>query len=159
MILNQLHFKHFIRQIIFISTLMLLVSVCNAGIYKWVDDEGNVHYSQQRPANTSSERMKVQQYAPKDTSSYKRPSFKSSDTQTAKSPKAEEDEPEEEKETRAEKKQRMADCEQIRNNLASMESRGRIRSKDADGNITYLSDKEKQARITKSKATLSKSCK
>ena len=43
--------------------------------------------------------------------------------------------------------------------MATMKSNSRIRSKDKDGNIRYLSDEEKQARMNKSNKTLEKHCK
>ncbi len=163
MILNWLNFKHFIKQILFFSLLTLLSTTSLAAIYKWVDAEGNVHYGQQRPANASAERMRVPEHAPVDTSTYKRPGFNSgtntSSTNTKEAEKNTAEEDEEVKETKAEKKQRLANCKQIRDNLAIMESRGRIRSKDKDGNTTYLSEEEKQARMKKSRDTLAKSCK
>jgi len=157
MTLNRLNFNRFLRQLIFISLLTLISSTSIAAIYKWTDAEGNVHYGQQRPKEAPSQRIKVPQYTPQNTSTYKRPALKTKDENAKKNAET----PEEEKttETAAEKKQRLKDCEQIRQNLSLMEARGRIRSQDKDGNTRYLSQEEKEARMAKSRKTLSKHCK
>jgi len=161
MTLNWLNINRFIRQLTFVSLLTLFCTTSFAGIYKWTDAEGNVHYSQQRPRDTSSEKMNVPQHAPTDTSTYKRPALQSNDSENknAADDKQKSDEPEEVKETKAEKKRRLAECEQVRQNLATMESRGRVRSKDKDGNTRYLSQQEKEDRMASSRKKLAKYCK
>jgi len=164
MILNNLNFKQHICNITLFSSLTFMCSpISMAGIYKWTDAEGNVHYGQQRPTDTSSEKMQVPQHTPVNKSTYMRPGQKSADAKAGSEPddaaNKKTDKPEEVKETKAEKKQRLADCEKVRKNLATMKSNGRIRSKDKDGNIRYLSDEEKQARMNKSNKTLEKHCK
>jgi len=110
---------------------MFISSMSFAGIYKWVDDEGNVHYGQQRPKDASSQKMNVQQHAPRDTSSYKRPGQKDANAKTAnaqtdnaQSNGSAKKAPEKKKETKAEKKRRLAACAQTREKLTRMESIG-----------------------------------
>ena len=145
-----------------------------AGIYKWVDEAGNVHYGQQRPNDSAAEKMEVEKHAPRDTSSYKRPSLnkdkkegegeaeaqadgtEATDTES-KAPEAKK--PEKKPESRAEKKRRLAACATARKNLATMQSRGRIRSKDKDGNTAYLSQKQKEEKMKKLRELVAKHCK
>jgi len=153
---------YLLRQIALICALALLSSGSFAGIYKWVDDDGTVHYGQQRPANAPSEKMQVQRYAPVDKSTYKRPSTSTQNTKNENSPagkKAADAEPEKKKETKAEKKRRLAACDQARKNLAAMEAIGRIRSVDKDGNTTYLSQQQKEDRMSRNRDLISKHCK
>ena len=46
-----------------VALLTLLATVCLAAagseVYKWVDEEGNVHYSDTPPENTESERVQI----------------------------------------------------------------------------------------------------
>jgi len=135
-------------------------SLCMAGIYKWVDEQGNVHYGQQKPVDKSVKKMDVQMHAPRDTSSYNRPGNKTGE-EGAEDPNAEqaEEKPEKKPETAAEKKRRLAACAQARKNLATMQASGQIRSKDKDGNVGYLSEPEKQARIKSTRDLVSKHCK
>jgi len=135
-----------------------------AGIYKWVDEAGVVHYGQQRPNNTASKSMNVQLKAPVDTSTYSRSSNKLNNTgkpanNTANKAPGDNTEPKKKKETKAEKKRRLAACVDARNNLATMQSIGRIRSKDKDGNTSYLSQKQKEEKMKKTQDLINKHCK
>ncbi len=168
MILNRKTLYPLIHQALLLSALAISSTGSLAGIYKWVDAEGKVHYGQQRPANETAEKMTVQQYAPQDSSTYKRPGTQSSDDQTGE--KLADDaknqtqdkppiKPEKKKESKADKKRRLAACAQARSNLSKMESIGRIRSKDKDGNVTYVSQKQKEARMKQARSLISKHCK
>jgi len=140
-----------------------MISISNysySNIYKWVDDQGNIHYGQQRPASIQSEKMSVQNYAPQDTSSYKRPGSNTDsngdkETGEGNEPEANEKKPE----SKAEKKQRLAACAQARKNLTRMQSIGRIRSKDKDGNASFISQKQKEQKMQQSRDLISKHCK
>jgi len=137
-----------------------------SNIYKWVDEEGNVHYSQQRPAAKPSEKMKVNAHAPEDSSSYKRPTLnkkaddaaQAEQTQENGSDKnAEDDAPK--VESAAEKKRRLAACAQARQQLATMQAKGQIRSRDKDGNTTYMSQEQKESRMKNIREAIAKQCK
>ncbi|MCW9046756.1 MAG: DUF4124 domain-containing protein [Gammaproteobacteria bacterium] len=166
MYINRETINQSIRQIALFSILSLICSQSIAGIYKWVDAEGNIHYGQQRPADATSEKMDVQQYAPRDTSSYTRPGSKTADensdgvaTDEADSKDLPPAEPKKKVETAAEKKRRLAACAQARKNLETMLSVGRVRSKDKDGNVTYMSQAQKEAKISQAKSLIAKHCK
>ncbi len=141
-------------------TLNQSISVA-ANIYKWVDEQGNVHYSQQKPNNTASEKMKVQNRTPQSSSSYNRPGTDSEKNNTGdKQPPDDKKQGKDKKpETAAEKKRRMAACEQARKQLTTMQSIGRIRSRDKDGNTTYMSQEQKEQRMKKIRESISKTCK
>ena len=164
---------------ILITGLLLFTSFnLHAAIYKWVDEQGNTHYSQNKPASaTKTERIKVSSERPEDTSSYKKPSLNKPEEAD---PAAEGEETadstpqtEEEKQKQAEqeaakkaaeekpkisKKKKKAGCESARRNLSTMQSRGQIRTKDKDGNYRYMSDAEKQARIKRTQDIIKKNC-
>ncbi len=148
---------------LFFLVLISISNYCYSGIYKWVDEQGNTQYGQHRPGNIPAEQMDVQSYAPQDTSSYKRPGSKvdgkDDDKEQAAKDKTADSEPEKKVETRAEKKQRMAACAQARKNLTTMQSIGRIRSKDKDGNASFISQKQKEAKMQQSRDLISKHCK
>ncbi|MCW8933397.1 MAG: DUF4124 domain-containing protein [Gammaproteobacteria bacterium] len=166
MYINRETINQYIRQIALFGILSLTCTQSIAGIYKWVDAEGNIHYGQQRPADATSEKMDVQQYAPRDTSSYNRPGSKNTDensdtvaTDEADKKDLQPAEPEKKVETAAEKKRRLAACAQARKNLSTMLSVGRVRSKDKDGNVTYMSQAQKEEKISQAKSLIAKHCK
>lgn len=145
-------------------TTLIFSSAGHASIYKWVDSEGNVHYGQQKPADASAEKMKVERHAPQDTSSYTRPSLKKDNENKADikdDEKKTDDTKNEPKKpmTAAEKKQRKAACKQARDQLVQMKAKGRIRSKDKDGNLIYMDPEQKASRMKQMRDAIAKACK
>ncbi len=140
---------------------LLFIAESNAEIYKWVDAEGNVHYGQQRPSDVNAEKLDIQQ-EPTTTfgSGKKQDEEPEAAAQDGGQKPAEEPAAKEEKkvETPAEKKQRREACAKARKSLATMESIGRIRSKDAEGNYTYLSQQQKEAQMKQARDLIKKTC-
>ena len=151
----------FSKGLFFLATIFIS-NYCYSGVYKWVDDQGNIHYGQQRPGNIQAERMNLQNYAPEDTSSYKRPGSKA-DAENNNAPaddnKNKTSDTEKKPESKADKKRRMAACAQAKKGLSNMQSSGRVRSKGKDGSINYLSEKQKAAKMKQSRDLISKHCK
>jgi hypothetical protein len=137
-----------------ISLLLIAVAfVANAvTYYKSVDEKGNVQYTQTRPNNTRAESIKVDAYSPTNSSTYKRPSLKTDRS----ADKTKEPEPAEKKMSR--KQQREA-CASARTTLATLNATGQIRQRNAKGEVRYLTDIEKQARIKKTLDLVNKHCK
>lgn len=50
-----------------LMTMLIFTSSASAGLYKWVDDEGNVHYSQKRPRDKQFKRLKAPAAAPENS--------------------------------------------------------------------------------------------
>jgi len=140
---------------------LLFIAESNAAIYKWVDSEGTVHYGQQRPSDVTAEKLDIQQEPTTTFRSDAKDTVKSEEAaQDAEQKPAEEAARQEEKkpETAAEKKQRLEACARARKSLATMESIGRIRSKDAEGNYTYLSQQQKEAQMKQARDLIKKYC-
>ncbi|VAW60658.1 hypothetical protein MNBD_GAMMA10-2905 [hydrothermal vent metagenome] len=152
---------------VFLSAL-LCSTLSYAGIYKWTDEQGNVHYGEQRPTTSKAEKIDVQRYAPEDTSTYSRPGTEGGDKNATGKPAANQSadpqkdagkEAEKKPETRAEKKKRLEACAKTRKSLKTMEEIGRVRVRDKDGNTSYLSQPQKEERMKKSRDMLAKHCK
>ena len=151
----------FSKGLFFLITISIS-NYCYSSVYKWVDEQGNIHYGQQRPSNTQAERMNVQNYAPEDTSSYKRPGSKTdaeNNTTAADGSDKKPSDTEKKPESKADKKRRLAACAQAKKGLTAMQSSGRVRNKEKDGSINYLSEKQKAAKMKKSRDLISKHCK
>lgn len=140
---------------------LLLIGESSAEIYKWVDAEGNVHYGQQRPNDANAEKLDIQQEPTTTFRSGAKAPVKTEETaQNGEQQPAEEPAAQEEKkvETPAEKKQRLAACARAKKSLATMQSIGRIRSKDEDGNYSYLSQQQKEAKMKQARDLIKKYC-
>lgn len=144
-----------LQKIFFILGLMIFsFSTATAAVYKWVDDKGNVHYSEIRPKDNAAKKLNVDSTPPANNSSYKRPSLKTKD--------------EDKKQNEANKaadsngtnaKEKQEQCAQARKDIELMESTGRLRVKDAEGNVSYMSEEDKAARIKRNQDRIKLYCK
>lgn len=143
-----------------------------AGIYKWTDEQGKVHYGSQRPADAAAERLKINA----DPSPYSDPAEAEETDKDAKKESDKESKDEKKKEAEAKKraeaeaakaaekpqisrKEKQKLCAQARANVQTIESRGRVRVKDEAGNSRHLTDQERSKELAASRKNVSKYCK
>ncbi len=123
---------------------MLAVSGPHAGIYRWTDAEGNVHFSQTPPPDIQAEPVTV--HPPPPSSGQPNPELEKAteafDQWYAERKKREA----EAAKKRAEQRQRKANCEKARRNLATITSRGRVKLIKGDEAVA-LTEEERQALI------------
>ena len=140
------------HSIISISAVLVTIVSCavfsspiNAKVYKWVDENGQVHYGEQ-PGNTQAEQVQIrtnETTAPRaiDESKVDYYEGKEKDKQEtgATAP------PEEPKISKKEKRKL---CNEAKSDLAAIMSRGRMREINEKGEYTYLSEEQRQQRIS-----------
>ena len=132
-------------RILLLTAMMIFASSAFAGLYKWVDDEGNVHYSQKRPADQQFERLKAAPAAPDSD----KPLYQSS-TPSDTPNKAVVAETEKNEKIRAE------NCAKAKKSLANYQIHRRMR--DKDGNVTVIDDKVRASQIEKAKEAINSYC-
>ena len=133
-----------------LSVLMLVFflssSMVNAkGIYKWTDENGETHYSAQRPEDSDAEKMKL--YVPEPAS---QPESKKT------TPEEEQVEPTEDDKA---KQERVEYCKKERELLQTVLKNKELYEKDATGKETKIKSKARIQRLEKIKANISKYCK
>ena len=134
-------------RILFLATLMIISLSASAGLYKWVDDEGNVHYSQKRPLNQQFKRLKAPAPAPDASkplyqSEQAKQNKEGNDTAAA--------------ETEKNEKKRAANCANAKKKLNTYQVYRRIR--DKDGNVTIVDDKVRASQIAQAKQAINDFC-
>lgn len=141
----------------------LLASPVMAGqFYKWTDEQGVTHYSEEPPpqAAKNAAEVKVQTRTPSGTAAAVENLQKQRDasnkaaadaakgkTTAAGTPPA-----------KADKSQYAERCKQLRANLATMESHGRVSEPDEKGEKRVLSDEEKNKRMDETKRQIKAFC-
>jgi hypothetical protein len=122
-----------------------------AGVYKWVDEQGQVHYGE-RPEGQDAEKMTIR------TNETTKPrEIKSDDKDADDQSEAEQAEKAPvEKYVPAYEKQRM--CREAKTDIANISSRGRVREADAQGNYRYLTEQERQQRLSAARKKQAKYC-
>ncbi|NKB37811.1 MAG: DUF4124 domain-containing protein [Gammaproteobacteria bacterium] len=143
-------------QLLLLAALMSNTSILNAVTYKWVDEEGNTHYTQSPPpgdtkAQTIAPPPSVNpEHAKKQVEKRKKILQDASDGRTKSS--------EEKKKASEEKARNQAKCEQAKKRLASYQ-RPRVNLVDKDGNYTVAGEDKRQAEIKKSQDLINELCK
>lgn len=132
-------------RIIVLAVLMIFSNAAFAGLYKWVDEEGNVNYSQNPPKNTSYKTLKAPPPPPKNS----KPVYSIN-----------EDEEDAEDTIKAESaknaKLREKNCNAGKNNLRTYQTYRRIQNKD--GSVSRVDDKERARQIETAKQLIRDFC-
>ena len=134
-----------------ILALVLSPSAVNAGIYKWTDENGKVHYGAQRPKDAPAEKMKL--HVPEPAS---QPYSEEEDQESkAKEEPKLEDHGDQEKANQ----ERAAYCANERKRLKTVEKNKEVYEKDASGKVNKVSSEVRNQRLNKIRANISKYCK
>ena len=144
---------------VLIATTLAPFEDAGARVYKWVDEDGNVQYTQTRPPDRPAETVEPRYYQPPAPAD-------GADPTTTKTASKEGDKPE--KETEKEETEyadpktveefRKKNCELARKNLETLQQpSGRIRIEDGKGG--FLDDAGKQAKIEETKRQVAENCK
>ena len=133
-------------RILLLTTLMIFSCSASAGLYKWVDDEGNVHYSQKPPLEQKYKRLKAPAPAPAPENSQS--PYPSTSKNIKKDVTA--------TETAKNKKLRDLNCARAKKHLNTYQVYSRIRGKD--GTIKIISDEERARETQKAQQSISDFC-
>jgi len=142
--------------------LMLATTNTFAAISKWVDDQGRVHYSDLPPPpgtqqNILREESNTQDSASSSPSDVKTIADREADLKKEKAGKqAEADKAAQKK---AAEDARKASCDSARENLRTLQSGVRVMTVNANGEKSYMDDKERQQRIDQANKAISDYCK
>ncbi len=123
--------------------VMLAPAVFATGVYKWVDDNGKIHYGSQRPQDASAERLQLNVPTPAtrpEDAEEEATGVELSDDDKA-------------------QKERDAYCKSERARLKTVEKTADIHEKDASGNVRKLSAADRNQRLSKIRANISQYCK
>ncbi|WP_237068710.1 DUF4124 domain-containing protein [Microbulbifer guangxiensis] len=152
-----------------VTTLSLALTAHADGIYKWVDEDGVVHFGSQPP---QAEKQVEVVRKPK-TERYRQWEAEQVATQVAAKGEAEDPEKvdsatqdaapkqqdsEIQQLTKAEMAVRAQRCRLAQSNLQELHSHSRVREIGADGKQRVLPEEERQARIAKAKQIISENC-
>ena len=119
----------------------------NAGaIHKWVDEKGNVHYSDAPPARAKSENVRVQSAPTNPGKALPRLNSPDASSQAAGG------------EQKVSEDQAANICASAKADLDVISTSDRIQVQAADGNIRYLSDEEIAERQASSQAEVDRFC-
>ncbi len=129
---------------LFVCTLLLAAS-CQAlaGLYKWVDAEGNINYGEYPPVGSEAQRLDPAAPPPanstRDMSKIRKGMLQAREDK---------DNAEAEEKAQAEKQAKTAAyCADLEQRISTYQSSPRIRRENAQGEYEYIGDEQKQQRL------------
>ncbi|HEY1774062.1 MAG TPA: DUF4124 domain-containing protein [Gammaproteobacteria bacterium] len=129
------------NKVAFICGMMLALGTSLAAadqVYRWVDPQGNVHFSQTPPPGTKTQAQPMTVYVPPPDPQSLQNTQQSEQAQADKD-KAAADAAAKKPDPAAEA-QKKAHCDDLRQRLVILQQSGRAATTDAKGNLTYLDD-------------------
>ena len=138
------------------------------GIYKWIDEDGQIHYGSQPPKHQQVEVVKApssaryRQWQQEQIALLAKNKTAAADAETAAEPSSnasESAQPREQADTTdAVNAARALRCRNAQARLQELERHARIREVDANGNYRVLQEEERQERIRQTRDTLQNDC-
>jgi len=142
-----------------LATLLLcFTTAASAEVYRWVDSQGRVQYSDQPPPGTNSKKVDTKPA----TGSQSSPGAKSYQEQDQAFRKRRVEEEEVAKKTADADKQasiKQKNCAAAKSQLASLQNTGRVATTNAKGEREFLDDKGREAAIADAKQAAADWCK
>lgn len=148
------------RAALFLLTCVLVsISAIAAAdqVYKWVDSEGHVHFSQTPPpnANTGVQQVNVNPTPPDPQSLQNQQNLIQAQQDQQQKAKEEADKNKPDPKAEAAKKQQ---CDDLRSRLNVLQQSGRTATTDAQGNLTFLDDDARAKQIQNIQDQIAKTC-
>lgn len=138
-----------------LSATLLLCSGVNAEIYKWVDENGQTHFTQQPPASGQAETIEVPPPPPLDDSASEVQELIEQQEAAEKSAQ----EARQEQQAEAERQAAIErNCAIARDNLKLYQDNPGRRMVDEEGNVYRLTEEERQQKIEESRQQIEEFC-
>jgi hypothetical protein len=135
------------------TTLWLCTPGVSAEVYKWVDPEGNTHYTSSPPPGQKAEAVKT---APAPGAA--NPPHEPQKSAPSATPTPAAGKPQPSAEPTLTPQERAERCEKAKSRLDGLQNSQRIYKTDAEGNRTRLTDEEREAGIAKAQEDIATHC-
>jgi len=139
--MNSKHLMHnlnpCILAVLFTFLCSLSLNLHSAEVYKWIDDNGEVHYSDRKPNNTSAESLRIR--TQKNLQLRKNPIEQAASLDEKQNKALEAKAQKLQRESK--KRELNAQCQAIKNNLKTLMEKSRVRIEE-EGKLRYLTPDE-----------------
>lgn len=140
--------RDFLFACLFTATALLSTSTQADVVYRWVDKDNIVHYSERPPKGIKSTRIKTSSGSSSEVNKNSMATSQSEQEAKRKLAEAKLPDPKKNKEV----------CERATFNYNLLNERARIKQKDENGEIRYLSDEEKEEQKKAAKVAMDTYC-
>lgn len=140
-----------------VLTLILAASHAGAEVYKWVDEDGKVHYGDRRPGpDADARRLELEPAPSRDADQYERSLRERRLLEAFEAERAERDQAA--AQAAAAEQERSEKCARVARDLAGYERAGIVFTRDESGARIYLSDEEREQASAGARAWFDKHC-
>jgi hypothetical protein len=141
--------------------LACLAAPAQAQLYKWVDSNGRVQYSDRKPSDgkQSQEVKSTVSAVGSQSGGASGKSLSEQNKEFEKRRKEQAEGQQKQQQASAEQKRNTENCDAARRNLAALESGQRIARYDLKGEKTYMDDSQRAAETQRSRQQIEESCK
>lgn len=137
---------------------LVLVAPLQAGeIYKWVDEDGVTHYSQQPPPSGDAARVGVDRPPEEEIERERQEMEETGERLDARREERREAEQQARKEA-GEREERERRCEDLRSSLKKLTENRRLLVPDGDGGVRRLPEEERQQRVAERRRQIEEEC-
>lgn len=141
--------------IITTTMYLLMLSPSFAGVYKWVDRDGHVHYGD-KPGNADAEQVPIRKNETTEPRAINKTETDGNENIQADKQKNPEEkksgvQPEAAQKPAISNKEKNRLCNEAKSDITAINSRGRMREKNSKGEYRYLSENERQQRLAAAK--------
>ncbi len=148
------------KRLLSFAVLTLIGLNAHAGLNKWVDAEGKVHYSDTPPpdAKTESVRSIAGKDQPAAQSGYTPKSLAEREAEWKKNKADKEENAQKKSQQDEQAKNKQQNCDAARQNVRTLEEGGRIVTYDANGEKSYMEDDARAKRLEEARKAVSSNC-
>ncbi|MBU1215223.1 MAG: DUF4124 domain-containing protein [Gammaproteobacteria bacterium] len=148
------------KSVFYLILLSCISLSAHAGLNKWVDENGKVHYSDKPPSNVTAESVrniagKGQEAAPADYSSK---SYSEREAEMKKARQEKKDAAEKSAQEAAQLQARKRNCAAAQENLRALESGARLVTYDENGEKRFLDDAAREQRVNSAREAVKNNC-
>lgn len=146
----------------FAIVILSLVSLnVHAGVHKWVDADGNIHYSDTRP-DEDTQTQEVRNVTGKDQAgsspSYTPKSYIEREAEMKKAKQTKDEAAQKKAQQDADAEAKKSNCSAARENARVLEESPRLVTYDANGERSYLDDDARTQRLEEARKAISANC-
>lgn len=159
---GRVHAAISMKQLVIATMSMVILLGSGAApaekIYKWTDADGNVHYGSEKPADAPAEKMQVDTgLTGANTGAEALDKLKQEADDEARRIK-EEGIPAQPPVPALPAKEVKRRCAAAKQDLATIQSRGQLKERDQQGNVSFVSEEERQRRMQQAKKQIKEYC-
>jgi len=155
---TALHPAFFLPALVLSSPLWLFLPDAAAGVFKWVDEEGKVHYGDAPPAQGDAETVRTAPPPSDEEVLRSRDRLDALREQTAVLNKAREEREKQKEAAEREEAQRKQRCLRAQTELGIAQFEGGVFHWDEQGNRVYMEDDEREAQRARARKDVDKFC-